>query len=294
MKSLRLRKWKSTLFVLPAFLLHFAVIAIPAFTMIYYALTDWNGLNQPNIIGFGNFARLFQDRNFYDALSHNIVYMLIFLIVPLVIALCVALPLIKLGRVQMFYRALFFLPYVIGAPIAGKLFTILYSPYYGIPSVLTSFGIEGMENFALLNNTNLALYAVAFVDNWHWWGFVMAIILSALHQVDPNLYEAADIEGINPIQKIWHITIPQIKPTLISYMMFDIMASFMTFDYIYVMTNGAPAGATEVLATYIYRNAMAGYDAAYGTTISLTVCLICIGIYFVYRFFQKKGAEKQI
>lgn len=95
-----------------------------------------------------------------------------------------------------------------------------------------------MAGFAPLGNEKQALYAAAFVDNWHWWGFVLVLMLSALHQVDTSLYEVAKTEGANAWQTLIHVTIPQIKPTIISYFVFVIIAAFTTFDYVWIMTQG--------------------------------------------------------
>ena len=214
--------------------------------MFYYALTDWNGLGTPKFIGFNNFKRMFHDTSFLFAIRNNIIWMALFLIIPLVLGLGVALIFTKIGKVQMPLRTLCFLPYVISAAVSGKIFTVFYSPYSGVATIFDKLGIECLANFAPLGERGQALYAAAFVDNWHWWGFVLVLMMSALHQVSPDLYEAADLEGAGFFQKLIHVTIPQIKPTITSYFIFVIIATFTTFDYVWIMTQGGPAGATEL------------------------------------------------
>lgn len=282
------KKWKGTCFVLPAFLIHFIVILVPACTMFYYAMTDWNGLGKPNFIGFDNFKRMMSDINFILALKNNIIWILIFLFVPLILGLGMALIFTKIGKVQMLFRTLCFLPYVVSATVSGKIFSIFYSPYSGIGSLLKSIGITALSDFAPLGNESQALYAAAFVDNWHFWGFVLVLMMSALHQVDTSLYEAARIEGANPIQMLFHVTLPQIKPTIISYFVFVIVASFMTFDYVWIMTQGGPAGATELFSTRIYKSSFINYEAGYGSAQSLVVCLFALFVYMILNLFQKR------
>ena len=282
------KKWKGTCFVLPAFLIHFIVILVPACTMFYYAMTDWNGLGKPNFIGFDNFKRMMSDINFILALKNNIIWILIFLFVPLILGLGMALIFTKIGKVQMLFRTLCFLPYVVSATVLGKIFSIFYSPYSGIGSLLKSIGITALSDFAPLGNESQALYAAAFVDNWHFWGFVLVLMMSALHQVDTSLYEAARIEGANPIQMLFHVTLPQIKPTIISYFVFVIVASFMTFDYVWIMTQGGPAGATELFSTRIYKSSFINYEAGYGSAQSLVVCLFALFVYMILNLFQKR------
>ena len=285
------KKLKGTFFILPAFLIHVIVIVIPALSRIYYAFTKWNGLSEPVFIGLDNFKRMLKDYDFLFAMKNNLIWMAIFLIVPFILGLGLALVFTKIGKVQMIFRTLCFLPYVISATVSGKIFSIFYSPYSGLGSIFEKLGIKALAGFAPLGNEKQALYAAAFVDNWHWWGFVLVLMLSALHQVDTSLYEVAKTEGANAWQTLIHVTIPQIKPTIISYFVFVIIAAFTTFDYVWIMTQGGPAGSTEVFATRIYKTTFINYDAGYGAAMSLSVCILALSVYFVLKFIQKRGRE---
>ena len=106
-----------------------------------------------------------------------------------------------------------------------------------------------------------------------------------------NIHEVAKTEGANAWQTLIHVTIPQIKPTIISYFVFVIIAAFTTFDYVWIMTQGGPAGSTEVFATRIYKTTFINYDAGYGAAMSLSVCILALSVYFVLKFIQKRGRE---
>lgn len=287
-KSGQQKKWKGTCFVLPAFLIHFIVIVIPACSMVYYSLTDWNGLGKPHFIGFRNYIRITKDIDFILALKNNIIWILLFLIVPLIFGLGLALIFTKIGKIQMLFRILCFLPYVVSATVSGKIFSIFYSPYSGVGPLLGSMGFTSLETFAPLGNEKQALYAAAFVDNWHFWGFVLVLMMSALHQLDASLSEAAKIEGTNPIQMFVYVILPQIQPTIISYFVFVIVASFMTFDYVWIMTQGGPAGATELFSTRIYKSSFINYEAGYGSAQSLVVCCVALIVYMLLNMFLKR------
>ena len=293
MRKLQKNRLRGTFFVLPAFLLHFCVIVIPACSMFYYAMTDWNGLSQPNFVGFDNFARMIKDTDFLFAIRNNLIWTLLFMTVPLVLGLGMGLIFVRAGKIQMPLRALCFLPYVISAAISGKIFTVFYSPYSGIATIFQQLGIESLSDFAPLGDQNQALYAAAFVDNWHWWGFVLVLMMSALHQVDSSLYEAAKIEGANPFQTLVHVTLPQIKPTITSYFVFVVIDTFTTFDYVWIMTQGGPAGATELLSTRIYKTSFLNNEAGYGSAMSLSVCLFALLVYAVLKKIQRKVGEKE-
>jgi raffinose/stachyose/melibiose transport system permease protein len=276
-----------TAFAFPAFFIHLMIITLPAFTMIYFAMTDWNGLTYPNFIGFSNFIKMVSDYDFKRALINNTVWMFLFLFIPLVLGLGFACICMRLGSMQMIYRTVLFLPYVVGSSIAGRIFSAFYSPYSGIFPSLSDIGLTIFKGFAPLGNKNIALFAVAFVDNWHWWGFVLVLMMSALHQVDFNLHEAALIEGANSVQIFFKVTLPQIIHSIISYFVFIIVASFKTFDYVWVMTGGGPAGATELVATWVYKRTFVSYEAGYGSALSFAVCVGCLLVYAIQGFIRK-------
>lgn len=267
------RRVVGTILTLPAFLTHALIVSIPSLTMFYYALTDWNGLGKPNFIGLANFAKMLKDVDFGMAVINNLKWMTWFLVVPLVLGLGLALLFTRMGKMQMVFRALCFLPYVVSSVVAGEVFSSFYSPFVGIGSLFESL------KFAPLGNTKIALLAVAFVDNWHWWGFVLVLMISALHQVDMELYDAAAIDGTNTFQKFFYITLPQIKNSILSYLVFNIVACWKTFDYVWIMTQGGPAGSTELVATWIYKKTFISYDVGYGCALSLTVCVTILVIY---------------
>lgn len=283
------KKLKGTFFILPAFLIHVIVIVIPALSMIYYAFTKWNGLSEPVFIGLDNFKRMLKDYDFLFAMKNNLIWMAIFLIVPFILGLGMALVFTKIGKVQMIFRTLCFLPYVISATVSGKIFSIFYSPYSGLGSIFEKLGIKALAGFAPLGNEKQALYAAAFVDNWHWWGFVMVLFLGALQQVDPALYEAAKVDGANRFQELLHVSIPGIRQTIAFVLIMTIIWSFLTFDYVYIMTNGGPANSTEIMSTYIYKNAFVKYRAGYANALCVIQTGVCILLYFLQRYISKKG-----
>lgn len=142
-----------------------------------------------------------------------------------------------------------------------------------------------------LGNKAIALYSVAFVDLWHFWGFVMVMFLGALQQVDPALYESALVEGANRRQLFTKITIPCIMPTLVFVVITIIMWSFLTFDYIWVMTGGGPGNASDVLSTLIYRNAYSRYRTGYASTICVVQSFLSILTYIIMQVVKKRGVE---
>lgn len=277
-------------FILPAFIIHMCVIMIPSLSTFVMSLYDWNGLGNAKFIGLGNFVEIFTKDNVVKlALLHNIIWLLIFITIPLILGFIVAVIVSRIGRGQMFLRTCYFVPYIISAAVAGRIWTAYMNPFYGLNSIFQKLGWEGLASIKWLGDTKIALYAVAFVDNWHFWGFVMVLFLGALQQVEPALYEAARVDGANKIQELIHVSIPGIRQTIGFVIITVIMWSFVTFDYVYVMTNGGPANSTEILSTWIYKNAFVKYRAGYANAICVLQCGLCIVLYFIQRFASKHG-----
>lgn len=277
-------------FILPAFLIHFCVVTLPSMSTLVMSLFDWNGLGKAKFIGFQNFKEIFtKDPVVKLAVIHNLEWLAVFITVPLILGFIIAILVSRIRRGQMFMRTVYFLPYVISAVVAGRIWTAYMNPFYGLNTIFDKLGLEKLANTLWLGNPKIALFSVAFVDNWHWWGFVMVLFLGALQQVDPALYEAARVDGANSFQELIHVSIPGIRQTIAFVLIMTVMWSFLTFDYVYVMTNGGPANSTEIMATWIYKNAFVKYRAGYANALCVLQSGICILLYFFQRWVSRRG-----
>ena len=277
-------------FILPAFIIHLCIITLPSLSTLVMSLFDWNGLGKAKFIGFDNFVEIFtKDSVVKLAVIHNLEWLAVFVTVPLILGFIVAILVSRIKRFQMFLRTVYFMPYVISAVVAGRIWTAYMNPFYGLNTIFGKMGFEKLSKVLWLGEPKIALFSVAFVDNWHWWGFVMVLFLGALQQVDPTLYEAARGDGANGLQELIHVSIPGIRQTIAFVLIMTIMWSFLTFDYVYVMTNGGPANSTEILATWIYKNAFVKYRAGYANALCVLQSGICIILYFFQKWVSKRG-----
>ncbi len=277
-------------FILPAFIIHLSIITLPSLSTLVMSLFDWNGLGKAEFIGFDNFTEIFtKDPVVKLAVIHNLEWLAVFITVPLILGFIVAILVSRIKRFQMFLRTVYFMPYVISAVVAGRIWTAYMNPFYGLNTIFGKMGLEKLSKVLWLGEPKIALFSVAFVDNWHWWGFVMVLFLGALQQVDPTLYEAARVDGANSLQELVHVSIPGIRQTIAFVLIMTIMWSFLTFDYVYVMTNGGPANSTEILATWIYKNAFVKYRAGYANALCVLQSGICILLYFFQKWVSKRG-----
>jgi raffinose/stachyose/melibiose transport system permease protein len=285
-----LRALKPWLFLFPLLFFNVLVIMAPSLGSVYFAFTEWSGIGPAKFTGLENFRRLFGDPVFWRAFTNNIIWTLIFLTVPIAMGLLGAALLAPVRRGQVLFRTLYFIPYVIASAINARIWSNIMNPSLGLGVQLAKLGLPWAD-IKFLGDARVVLYAIAFVDNWHWWGFLVVLYLAAMQGVDFQLYEAAQLEGANRWQEFWHVTLPGIRPTLVFTLLFSVIGSFLVFDYVYLLTQGGPANASEVLSTMSYKAAFARFEAGYAAAIGLTTSFICLGFGLLFVFFRRRGWE---
>lgn len=279
------------LFILPIVLLHLVVVIGPSVGAIYYSLTDWSGIGAAEFVGLRNFRNIiFQDMAYRKAFLNNLLWMAFFLTVPFVMSLFVASLLAGVRRGAMAFRTVLFLPYVLPSVITASIWSNLLNPRLGIGAQLAKLGIPGL-NRAFLGSPDTVLLSIAFIDNWHFWGFLMVLFLAAMQNISPDLYDSAKIDGANRWQEFRHVTIPGIRPTLFFMLMMVAVWSFLVFDYVWLLTQGGPAGASEVLATLLYKQAFNRFEAGYASAIGLTMSFFALVIIGIVGILRRRGLE---
>jgi raffinose/stachyose/melibiose transport system permease protein len=279
------------LFVLPILLLNGLVVLGPSLSAFYYSLTEWDGLGPATFIGLENFRRMFfEDTSFGRAFLNNMIWMAIFLTIPMALALLAASLLARVRRANMPFRVALFIPYVLPAVITASVWRFLMNPTFGLGAQLASIGIPGLDQ-AWLGKPDTSLFAVAFVDNWHWWGFLMALFLAAMQNVPPELYESARIDGATRWDEFRHVTLPGIRPTLIFMIQMTAIWSFLAFDYVWILTRGGPAGSSEVLGVLVFKAAFNNLESGYAAAVGLTLSFFTTVIIAFFVLLRRRGWE---
>lgn len=266
--------------LVPFFVLNIAVVVGPSVATGYLSLTDWTGVGAANWIGLDNFRRLLTEGEFYSALAHNLIWTGIHLTVPIGLALLGAAVLSRLRRGQVVLRLLYFLPYTVASVVTSTIWQDLLDPENGV-------GWPG--DLVLLGNEATALPTVAMINAWALWGFLLVIFLSAMQGVDDRLYEAARIDGANVLREFWHVTLPGIFPTLVFVVVISVMWSLLAFDYVWIITQGGPAGATELVSTLLYREAFERFDVGYAASLGLSLTFISGLVTLGFLLLRRKG-----
>jgi raffinose/stachyose/melibiose transport system permease protein len=287
--SRAVRGW---LFLLPLLALNAVVVAGPSVATLYYSFTDWSGLGPAQWIGFGNYTRAFTDPQVHQALLHNAVWFVLFLTVPSAMGLLGAYLLARINRFQTTFRVLYFIPYVVASVVNAAVWKMLLSPTGGLAHQLGEWGVPGVKDIAWLGDTNTSLLSVNFVVNWHWWGFLAVIFFAAMQGVDPTLYDAAKVDGASEWQQFRNVTIPGIRPTLLFLSLMTLIWTLKAFDYIFILTQGGPAGSSEVVSTLMYKQAFNEYEAGYAAALGMSMTVVTACVLVVYQILRRRGWEE--
>jgi ABC-type sugar transport system permease subunit len=279
-RSLRqwLRKYlPSYLFVLPALVLYAIFVLYPFLSTIYYSMTDWDGA-QPvkRFIGFENYQHMFQDRLMWLALAHNLIWIAVGTLTPVVIGLLLATLVWSGVRGRIVFRTLYFMPVVLSTVVVGMIWAWIYHPMFGpINLALRAVGLDSVAR-GWLGDLTWALYALLLAGLWAYFGFCFVILLAALQNVDLELHDAAKIDGANAWQRFINVTVPQLGPVLTVLLAYTLIGGFNVFDIVYIMTKGGPANATEVLATYTYTMAFKQNQVGYGAALTMVITVLSV------------------
>lgn len=277
-------------FLLPALAINVAIILIPALLTIAMAFFEWDGASMPSFVGLDNFHTIFTDAVFFSTLINNIKWTAIFLTIPMVMGLGAGSLLLVARRGRTFFQVVYFLPVIIATVVVARVWQgMIYNPESGLVGWLKFYGVNLADP---LTQPSTALYAVAAVDLWHWWGFLAVIFFAAFRQVDAAQIEAAVIDGAGFFQLMRYVLIPTIRPTITLMMIMTVIWSFLAFDFVYVLTQGGPAYASEVLSTLSYRYAFYNYTMGPAAAVALVISFFgLIATFFYVRIQQREGTQ---
>jgi ABC-type sugar transport system permease subunit len=264
-------------FVLPALLLYALFMIYPFIQSVYLSFTSWNGADPVKTwVGLANYQELFHDRLLWTALKHNLIWVVLGTIGPMVIGLLLAVLLGTRPRGFTLFRTVYFMPQVLSAVVVAIVWGWIYNPIFGILNKsLDAVGLESVSR-GWLGDPTAALYAVLVAAIWAETGFVFVVFLAGLQTVSKDLLEAATIDGANAWQRLRHVTVPQLANVINVVTALLLIGGFNVFDIIFVMTGGGPANATEVIATDTYKQAFTQNRIGYATTLSLVMTVISL------------------
>lgn len=275
------RKLIGLLFVLPGLISYFAWTLYPIFKSFIMSLFEWN-INPaiPNkFIGLANYFELFQDPKFYTSLKNTMLYTAVTVPGQMILGFLVAILLNRKMKGQTLFRLLYYLPVVTSWVIVSILFQYLFAARGGLVNFLLKDILHIIpKNIAWLSNPKTAMVPIYTLGIWKGIGWSMLIFLAGLQGIPKEIYEAASLDGANSWKKTIKITIPLMVPTIVFELVMLTIGGFNVFLSVYVMTGGGPMCSTEVLSSYMFKEAFDYFHFGYGAAISVIFFLIVFAI----------------
>lgn len=284
-------KYIITLYTLPALLLMLVLVYIPIALSGYYGLMDWTGIGQMQFIGLENYINLMKDEKFWASAGHSFLLGL-FSAVSLLFYLAISLVLVSKIKGSDFFRKIYLIPMLLSSVAIAQLWLKIFDPSNGmLNKLLEMFGVENTPVW--LADPNIALYAIFVPIVWQYAGFYILIYYAALKNVPEEVIEAAKIDGATPLQIAFKIKLPMISAVFKVTIMLAVVGSLKYFDLIYVMTGGGPNGASEVMASYMYKEAFELNNFGYASAIGFGLLVICLGMTWLTSRLTKSNDDVQ-
>ncbi len=293
-KSKLRKKATPYLFLSPTLILMIVLLVIPICLVIKYSFQD-NAIvvKAPEFVGVENYEKILGDEDFWNAAKNTVFFVVVSVAAHLVLGMGFALLLNTDyfgGRTKTIARVIYVLPWVFTASVIAILWKLMLQPH-GIIDYLLSFVNLATKDTEWLSSRQTALPTITFVNIWCGYPFYMISILAGLQGISSDLFESAALDGANTWKTFWNITIPQLKPILISIAMLDFIWTIQSFSVIWMLTGGGPVKSTETLSIYIYKLAFNRTQYAHASTAAVIVLAVCILFAVFYVRQQRKARE---
>lgn len=273
-------------FILPFIIGFLAFIAAPMILSLGFSFTRYNILESPVFIGLENYKTMFTaDPKFWKVFGVTMRYVFFSVPLRLIMALAVAMLLVKSSKLSGFYRAVYYLPSIIGSSVAvAILWKRMFASDGVINALLQNIGID--SKIPWLGRTDTAIWTLIILAVWQF-GSSMLIFLSGLKQVPVSLYEAATVDGANGFHRFFKITLPMLTPTIFFNLINQLMTGFMAFTQSYIITQGNPRDSTLFYAVYMYQNSFTYNKMGYGCALAWFMVMV-VGLLTLILFKTQK------
>jgi multiple sugar transport system permease protein len=267
----------------PTMLLIIVLMVIPIVMVVSYSFRDNVIVEQnPVFAGLANYSKVLTDPIFLVALKNTFIFITLSMIAHLVLGLAFAMLLnsrLLSGVTKAIFRVVFILPWLFTIAVIAVIWRLLLDPSGVVNYILTTFGQHGVN---WLSNPNTALWALTFINIWSGYPFFMISLLAGLQGISSDLYEAAAVDGAGAFQQFRNVTLPQLRPVLISMAVLDLIWTSQQFALIWMTTGGGPLNVTEMLSTYTYKQAFSSYEFSTASASAVIVLLLTMLLAIFY------------
>ena len=264
-------------FLLPAILLLSVFYFLPTIQVLYFSLLDYNVFGESTFNGLSNYLRLFNDPNFWFAVLNSGIFILVTPVL-MFLSLMLALLVRETSSTNKIFRSLFFLPVVTPIVIVGIIWRYIFSEDIGLMNYLLS--LFSFSSVPWLTEYPTNLFSIMIVTVWRGFGYYMMIFLAGLAVIPKELEEASRIDGANRFQRVFHIIIPMLKPTLILIFVLSSTAAIKIFTELYIMIPGTP-DSNKTLVYFMYKQAFENFDFGYGSAAGVIIFILTMGFSYI-------------
>ncbi|MFF5289650.1 carbohydrate ABC transporter permease [Paractinoplanes globisporus] len=269
----------------PTAILIVVLMVVPIVMVISYSFRD-NVIVQENPVfaGFANYTKVLTDPDFLIAIKNTAIFISVSMVAHLLLGLAFAMmlntPLLG-GVTKAVFRIVYILPWLFTIAVIAVIWRLLLDPSGVVNYVLHSLGLI-QDGVNWLGDPGKALWVVTFINIWSGYPFFMISLLAGLQGIPGDLYEAAAVDGTNWLQRFRHVTLPQLRPVIISMAVLDLIWTSQQFALIWLTTGGGPLHATEMLSTYTYKQAFSEYEFSTASAAAVIVLLLTMVLAFFY------------
>ena len=289
------RQWSGLIFLAPGLALYLAVIIVPTLQTINLSLWQWDGVNASTWVGLENYREVFRNEVLRSSIVHALILIVFFSVVPVLIGLTLT-ALLTRARVRglALWRLIFFLPQVLPLVAVGIIWRWVYAPSGILNQVLGWVGLE--TEVGWLGSLTWALPALGLIGAWVQSGLTMMLFLAGARSIDPDLYEAARLDGAGAWREFLTVTLPGLRSEISLALTVTVISALASFDLVYVTTGGGPYYSTTVPGLLVYQNLVArniGQAAALAIVLSATVLLAALAVSRLSREPEDSGVGRR-
>ncbi|HEX2408491.1 MAG TPA: sugar ABC transporter permease [Nitrososphaeraceae archaeon] len=288
-----LKNFEPYLFLLPGIIILFLFLFFPLLWNIYISLHNVSILTiikEWEFVGFENFNNIFADPNFFNSLKVTLVFVIGTVLLQFGIGLLIALLLNQQIRASGLFRTLFIIPWTVSTVITGFSFKFLFDDNFGI----INYGIEkfGLDSIQWFSDPALAIWIIIIANTWYGTPFTILFLTAGLLSINPTLYEAAIIDGATKFRRFIYITLPLLKPFILTNLILVTVWTINFFDLQLIMTNGGPLFSTTTMSLYMYKQAFEFGYFSEGAAVGILLIIMNISIALVYlRLFDGRNKK---
>jgi raffinose/stachyose/melibiose transport system permease protein len=282
-------------FLLPTLILVGLFVAYPVLHSGVLSFYQWNGSAAPVFVGLDNFVRLAGDGFFWAALARNLAVAVSAIVLQVLLALLIAYCLVRIvGEVGRFFLFLYLVPVIVSEVCIGLLWRFIYNPYFGLLNAgLKALGLGSLAS-GWLGQSSTAFAAVVAVMSFTYLGLYVLLFVAAIRNVPESVFEAAELDGAGHWRSFVSVTVPMVWDTLRANVLLCVIGSLKTFSLVFVLTNGGPNHASEVVSTYLYKVGFNAFEMGYAATIGFAQMLLtAIGAFIVFRALRSSAAGRE-